>query len=63
MDLRSLNKEIHGTMGHLSKLLEAFRREELFIQRVITVELYAWRIHYYLSLCLPLVLTVRLERD
>ena len=39
-------------MGHLSKLLEAFKREELFIQGVITVELYAFRIHYT-SLSLP----------
>ena len=40
---RSLNKEIHATMGHLSNLLEAFKRAELFIQGVITVELYGFK--------------------
>ena len=31
MDSRSLNGEIHGRIGHLSKLLQPFKRVEVFI--------------------------------
>ena len=31
MDSRSLNGEIHGRTGHLSKLLQPFKRVEVFI--------------------------------